>query len=97
MNFPITKASLQYNQNEIRLIHIDPALDIKQLFRRQFDENEPTFHEHHQSHMRMIYEDQELRQKLNVIHYGLQGHKVREEDVDYIKSFADLKANLVYL
>ena len=77
---------------------MDPELNMKSKFRRQFDELEPTFHEHHQSHFRMIYEHEEVLKKIDrIVHFGLQGHKVCKKDVELIQKTNDDKSELVYL
>jgi hypothetical protein len=68
---PLTKA-ISTLPTRPHIIQIDPALDMKPKFRKQLDEFEPTFSEHHRSHFRMIYEDKELLKKISSItHFGL--------------------------
>ena len=98
MNFPVVTALTKLSQTGFGLISIDSQLDIKEKYRKQVDFEPPTFHEHHQSYLRMIYENKDVRSKIQrIIHFGLQSHRVAQKHVDFVNSFKDIDSQLVYL
>ena len=78
------------------VIHLDSGIDVKQQFMQQLRDVDkdgalifpPTFHEHHKSYLRDIFDLEVNKDPLNIkslIFYGIQGLNVSEEDVSIIK------------
>lgn len=79
---PLTRALAEINER-VDLVHIDPGLDLKTEFRKQIDEDEPIYYEHHRSHFRILYAEHSLLEKISlIIHFGLQGHKVTIKEIE---------------
>eukprot|EP00347_Sterkiella_histriomuscorum_P014974 403358795 len=99
LNFPILQSicSSSHEKQVFHLLRIDPQLDIEEQYRKQFDELEPTFHENNQSYFRMAIENEEIMSKLNkVTFFGLQGHKVSQDQIDSLNSVAVDKFEFIF-
>lgn len=78
-------------------IILDPSLDVKPRFQRQIDEAEPTFHETNHSHLRSLFADEVEIDRLNqIVFFGVQGHRVAQEEVDFISQSKRIQSQIVY-
>lgn len=74
------------------IIHVDSQIDAKGRFKFQLhDKNKtgellfkPSYHEHHGSYLRTLYLHDKEHRPDSLIFFGLQGHRVSQEDVDWV-------------
>jgi hypothetical protein len=74
---------LKSQDEPINLLNLNSELDVKEKYLMKIPLEEPKLNEHNRSYFRMIYEDSNINKNIsNIVHFGLQGHKVRQEDID---------------
>lgn len=76
------------------IIHIDSQIDAKERFKLQLNDKnstgqplfKPSYLEHHGSYLRTLYTHENVHRPDSLIFFGLQGHRVSQEDVDWVRN-----------
>ncbi|CDW73674.1 formimidoylglutamase [Stylonychia lemnae] len=96
LNYPALCGQSAYSE-KLNLIRIDPSLDFEDKYRKQFDDLEPQFLEHHQSHFKMTLGNEIILEKLGeVLFYGIQGFKIDQDHLDQIQTKLGGKFQYIY-
>ena len=97
LTLPALKGASDGLEGDFGAIILDPSLDVKPRFQRQIDEAEPTFHETNHSHLRSLFADEVEIDRLNqIVFFGVQGHRVAQEEVNFISQSKRIQSQIVY-